>query len=350
MAFVASLTVAARGQASKRSGFLGAPVRGSAGRQPRSAVHAGAAVCEARPSSGARPAGPRKPKVLAIDMDGTLFNSKHEVSERNREALERAMESGVKVVFATGKTRASTRPLTRRMGLSSLPGVFLQGLVVYGPDEELHYERVLPDEVSERIIHMVEHRHTLVAYSNDHILTRKPNDYSYILAKFREPEPISVCSMDIRPGRQRFQRALAPAPPPHGVSLYDAVPHLPFHKMLVLDEPDAISRLRVEMEEAMEGHATCVQAMDNMLEILPLGASKGDGVERLIDLLGHSWDEVMALGDAENDLEMLERAGLGVAMGNAKDSIKARANAVTGTNDEDGVAQAIEEYILSFRD
>ena len=81
-------------------------------------------------------------------------------------------------------------------------------------------------------------------------------------------------------------------------------------------------------------------------QVLPKGASKAQGVSRVLPLLGVSWGEVLAAGDGENDLEMLEAAGWAVAMGNASGRVKAAANHVTATNDEDGLAAAVESFVL----
>jgi len=96
----------------------------------------------------------------------------------------------------------------------------------------------------------------------------------------------------------------------------------------------------------MEGRATLTTALTGMLEILPLGASKGDGVSKLLDILGVAAEDVMAMGDGENDVEMLEMAGWGVAMGNAGPHAREVADAVVASNDEDGVAEAINKYVL----
>lgn len=85
------------------------------------------------------------------------------------------------------------------------------------------------------------------------------------------------------------------------------------------------------------------------VQVLPLGASKGAGVEWLLNKMGYSVGQLMAMGDGENDLEMLEMAGWGVAMNNAGARLKAVADAVVSTNDEDGVAEAIESFVLAPR-
>jgi Cof subfamily protein (haloacid dehalogenase superfamily) len=104
--------------------------------------------------------------------------------------------------------------------------------------------------------------------------------------------------------------------------------------------------LRQQLAELIGERAALTQALTNSVEILPLGASKGAGVARLLADLGIDPQRVMAIGDAENDVEMLQLVGTGVAMGNAVARLKAVADHVVAGNDEDGVAEAIGRFVL----
>lgn len=120
-----------------------------------------------------------------------------------------------------------------------------------------------------------------------------------------------------------------------------------FHvqKVLFLGTPEGISTtLRPYWEKAIGERAGVVQGQPDMLELVPPATSKGRGVKMLLDHLCISPDEVMAIGDGENDIEMLQLASLGVAMANGAEKTKAVANVIGATNDEDGVAQAIYDY------
>ncbi|KAM3332240.1 hypothetical protein ACQJBY_027817 [Aegilops geniculata] len=104
------------------------------------------------------------------------------------------------------------------------------------------------------------------------------------------------------------------------------------------------STLRPYWTKAIEERAGVLQSQPDMLELVPPATSKGTGVKILLDHLCISPDEVMAIGDGENDIEMLELASLGVALANGAEKTKAVANVIGATNDEDGVAQAIYDY------
>jgi len=257
------------------------------------------------------------------------------ISNKTEEALAKVLEAGIHVMFATGKTRASAESLIKNLGISS-PGVFLQGLTVYNAEGSIIYQRLLPESVTFKAVDFLEKDYTLVAYSGNDIFTQRTNEYSDVLFRYREPAPKNV--HDVVPARDFI--------PSEGISIVEALDHVPIHKMLVIDEVHRIQELRPRLTEHLGNEATIVQALDTMLEILPIGASKGDGVERALSSIGVDWSEVVAVGDAENDREMLMRAGVGVAMGNAKADIKAIANEIVASNDEDGVVEAINRFVL----
>ncbi|RDX78357.1 Sugar phosphatase YidA, partial [Mucuna pruriens] len=116
-------------------------------------------------------------------------------------------------------------------------------------------------------------------------------------------------------------------------------------KMIFLDTDDRVANtLRPYWADATKGRASVVQAVPDTLEIVPLGTSKGNGVKVLLDHLGVTAKEIMAIGDGENDIEMLELASLGIALSNGSEKAKAVANVIGLSNDEDGAADAIYRY------
>ncbi|CAI0409538.1 unnamed protein product [Linum tenue] len=230
-------------------------------------------------------------KYIFCDMDGTLLNSKSQLSTTNANALKEAMSRGVKVVIATGKARPAVINILKTAGLAdkdgivleASPGVFLQGLLVYG-----------------------------------------------------------------RQGREIFRRNLDP-----GVcreaevmpSVEDLIAAADIQKMLFIDTADRVAtELRPYWSEAAGELANVVQAVPHMLEIVPVGTSKGSGIQILLDHLGVKAEEIMAIGDGENDIEMLQLAALGIALSNGVEKTKAVADVIGVSNDEDGVADAIYRY------
>lgn len=262
-------------------------------------------------------------QAIVIDMDGTLLNSHHQLSPRNEQALRRAIEQGITVIVATGKSRYSAVGIIEKLNLDT-PGVYLQGLAIYNADGSIRHERTLDPAVVRQVI-------------------EQTADGGYTLAFY--------CRDEIHLGRcrERWQQKLVSYHEPEGVPVEDLeafANQTPVNKAVIFCEEDVINDVRARIAAVVGDQAKLVQAVAEMLEVLPPGASKGEGVKRLLDDLSIDPAHVLALGDGENDIEMLRMAGIGAAMGNAVDAAKAAADVVVGTNDEDGVAQAVERFVL----
>ncbi|KAK9829817.1 hypothetical protein WJX72_008049 [[Myrmecia] bisecta] len=266
----------------------------------------------------------RKYDLIATDVDGTLCNSKHQLTSRTETAIRRAAALGVPTVVATGKAKGPwSKTILPRIGSPS-PGVFSQGLLVYGADGSLLYSECMDIDVAEDCIRFAEeHGLSLAAYTNDRIICAEQDEHTDRLIPYGEPVP-------------------EPVGP-----LRDVLQEVPIQKFIYICSQERLDKVRPAAEQLLGSRCHLTVALTGMLEVLPAGASKGRGLERLLKHLGIPAERVMAVGDGENDLEMLQMVGLGVAMGNAGEKVKSAANAVTATNDEDGLAQAIERYILS---
>jgi Cof subfamily protein (haloacid dehalogenase superfamily) len=261
-------------------------------------------------------------RLIAADIDGTLLNSQHQLSARNEQALRKAMAQGVGIVLATGKTQHSAVPLIQQLGLR-LPGVYVQGLLIAEPDGTVRYQRLLEPDLAHEVADLATSAGcSMVAYAGRRLLTNVRDAYTDVFIRYHEPTPEAFGSWG---------------------KLLD---ENPINKYIMVSTKERIDALRPEVEAHINGRATIVQALDYMLEILPLGGSKGDGVGRLLADLDVPAEQVLALGDGENDVEMLQLAGIGVAMANGMASAKQAADYVTASHDEDGVALAIERFVL----
>ncbi len=262
-------------------------------------------------------------QVIAVDIDGTLLNSNHELTERTEKALRTAMEKGVQVVLVTGKTRTSARSIIDKLGLTT-PGIFSQGLTVYNGDGSLRYQQVLDPDIIRRVLTFAEDRgFTAVAYSGNQLLMRAEHPVGTLLAQYHEPMP----------------DAIGP--------LQNILDEMPINKLILYGPEKRIKALRWQLSMQLNGSVTLTQAqIPEMLEVLPPGASKGAALKRLLKDMGIEPKHVLAIGDGENDLEMVALAGIGVAVGNAYDKLKETADHVVASNDEDGVAEAIERFVL----
>ncbi|XP_074286961.1 endoribonuclease YBEY, chloroplastic isoform X2 [Silene latifolia] len=270
-------------------------------------------------------------KYIFCDMDGTLLNSKSQISSANANAIREAMSRGVQVIIATGKARPGAINALKTVDLvgingvlsESSPGVFLQGLLIYGRQGREIFRRNLdPNICVEAFLYSREHQIPLVAFCSDRCLTL-----------FDHPLVDSLHSVYHEPKAETMP------------SIEDLLAAAEVQKLVFLDTPDRVTTtLRPFWSEASGDHAAVVQTVPDMLELVPHGTSKGNGVQLLLDHLGVTPNEIMAIGDGENDIEMLKLATLGVALSNGSDKTKAVADVIGVSNDEDGVADAIYRY------
>jgi len=276
-----------------------------------------------------------KIKALACDVDGTLLSTKHEFDARTAELIIEVVDNyGITFFPATGKSRAGALnsfgpPLATRLGTRS-PGVFLQGLIVYGRGGQIVYESTLSARAIEAIIQQAHEEDVeWVGYLGDRLIVERQTALTDSLTVYHEPRPELLSDVRAELGILEHET-------------------LAFNKMLVIHrDPAAISAMRPRYEQRMKPLGVVLtQAQADMLEMLPPGASKGDGVRRLLEHLELDAGELMAIGDAENDLEMLALARVGVAMGNGLPSVKKIATWVAPSNNELGVAAAIRKFIL----
>ncbi|KAL2318167.1 hypothetical protein Fmac_032043 [Flemingia macrophylla] len=262
---------------------------------------------------------------------GTLLNSKSQISSATVNALREASSRGVKIVIATGKARPAVINIFKMVDLAGndgivsefSPGVFVQGLLVYGRQgQEIFRSKLDPNICREACLYSLESKVPLVAFCEGRCLTL-----------FHDPLVDSLHTIYHEPKAE----------------VMPSVDHLlasaDIQKILFLDTDERVAdTIRPYWSDATKGRAAVVQAVPDMLEIVPLGTSKGNGVKLLLDHLGVTAKEIMAIGDGENDVEMLELASLGVALSNGSEKTKAVANVIGLSNDEDGVADAIYRY------
>lgn len=262
-------------------------------------------------------------KLIAVDLDGTLLNSKHKMSDRNKTAIKTAIEKGVQVVIATGKTRSSAVGLLEELGIKS-PGVFAQGLIIYNGDGSVRNRIVMDKNILRQIITFAEDRgFGVLAYSGDRIFTRRIDEIAEKIAEYGEPLAESVGA------------------------LQNILDNTEINKVILYGQESKIPALRWQLSKQLDGQIHLTRsAVQGIIEVLPANSSKGKAVMRVMKDLNIPPENTMAIGDGENDIEMLQAVGTSVAMGNAIQKLKDIASQVVGSNDEDGVAQAIEMFVI----
>ena len=263
-------------------------------------------------------------KLLAIDLDGTLLRSDHRLSERNRLAIRGAMQQGVEIVLATGKTRNSALELIEDLDINS-PGIFMQGLITYNGDGTVRRRHIMDKQIAQHVFALAElHSFRAIAYSDNRAFSLMPDEVSDRMTEYGEPEAELVASW------------------------HEVLNAIDINKIILYDAEDRVAVLREQIRESIGAYVHVTRAnIAGMLEVLPGNTSKGQSLKLLLEEMGIEPRNALAIGDGENDIEMLQAVGIGVAMGNAVQLLKDAASEIVPSNDDDGVAHAIEKFVIN---
>ena len=293
------------------------------------------------------------PKLIAIDMDGTLLDSEGHVSERNRAALRNAEEAGIEVVIATGRRHSFAMRVLRDLKLRHTNAlVSSNGTVIRTIGSELLHRSHMPLETARWLCqHVAEFRSTLVL-TFDTVGDDGEDTRGALVVE--DPEELYS---NIERWMQSNEAYIAHVPsledaldgdPPIQMMLCGPVDRMRQAEALLMEHP-LITPVGASTHPGAEIalHRTEYPGRDLcILDILPAGCSKASALERLAELRGISMLDVLAIGDNWNDLPMLEIAGQSVLMSNAPEALKELAGergwTIGHSNDEDGVAVAIE--------
>jgi Cof subfamily protein (haloacid dehalogenase superfamily) len=266
--------------------------------------------------------------LIAIDMDGTLLDSNHAVSPRVKQAIAAARAQGIRIVLATGRPFSGVEEYLEELGMNgegdyciTFNGAVIQNAAgtksvaetTLGYDDFLYCEQVARDIGVH--FHMLFERSMMTPNADISSHTVRDAYISRTPLMFRSVEQVD--------------------------------PAWRFRKFMMVDDAAVLDRAIARLPPELTQRYTVVKSAADFLEILHLDAGKGRALATLAAHLGVPGENIMAIGDQENDLVMLEFAGVAVAMGNAIDAVKAVADHVTTSNNEDGVAIAIERYALS---
>ncbi|MCS7464938.1 Cof-type HAD-IIB family hydrolase [Paenibacillus doosanensis] len=261
-------------------------------------------------------------KMLAIDIDDTLINEAKQITEGTRQALEEAMARGVTVTLATGRMYASAKQLAAQLELN-VPLITYNGsLVKNSGDGSILYEKAVPRDAANIIFEYCANNGLhLQTYYDDVLYVQEDND------KIKAYAELSRIPYTVYPN-------------------FGELADKPASKLLIIDDPARLDEVAKELRSLIPGQIHITKSKPHFLEIINCEGTKGDALRYLAGQFGYDMSEVIAVGDGSNDREMLEAAGLGVAMGNAAASLKQIADYVTLSNNEDGVKHVVDKFIL----
>ncbi len=265
-----------------------------------------------------------QPKLIAFDLDGTLLRDDLSLSPRVARAITEAQQSGVKITLASGRGFPALKPWVERLHITS-PVIGYQGATIIDPlSEQVMYEHPFPRELLAELAEFARERGlSLTVYIHDEIyVERKRHSNAFYDKWFGLPV--------------------------HLVSDLASLPGDPI-KFLITATPDELDALQPQVEARFGWKMQIVSSYPLFLEGLASGVTKGRALAWVARYLGIAQAETMAIGDSGNDVEMLAWAGIGVAMGNASSAALAAADVVVPSVDEDGVAVAVEQFVLQER-
>lgn len=262
-------------------------------------------------------------RLLAVDLDDTLLNEKSEVSEANKRAIQEAVARGVIVTIATGRMFESAQKIAGEIGLD-VPLIAYNGALVESAiSEEVLMKTCVDEDAAAAVLDMFREKGWYIQlYRNDTLYVDTATD-------------------DTRDYERRVKTK--------AVEIGDELYRNPqdILKMLAVNDADKLDYVEEVVQTTFRGKVFAPRSRPRLLEIVNAKVNKGEALRFVAEKFGIKREEVMAIGDSNNDVAMLEYAGIGIAMANASDRVKEVAQAITASNEEDGVAKAIEQYILA---
>ena len=269
-----------------------------------------------------------KYKLLVLDVDGTLLNEDKNISKRTLSALLKVQQMGVRIVLASGRPTYGLMPIAKALELGLYGGFILSYngcQIIDARNGQVLFERRINPEMLPYIEKKAaKNNFALFTYHDDTLLTSQPDNVHV-----------------------REEAALNNLKIIEESEFSTAIDFAPCKCMLVSDDEEALVNLESHWKKRLDGVLDVFRSENYFLEVVPCSIDKANTLSVLLEQLEVKRDEVMAIGDGVCDVAMIQLAGMGIAMGNSVDSVKICADYITDTNENDGLAQAVEKLILA---
>ena len=264
-------------------------------------------------------------KVLVLDIDGTLTNSKKEITKETKEAIWGVIERGHKVMLASGRPTPGMRRYEEELELAKYGGYLLSfngARIVDCASGDIIYQRTIPASTVAKLYYYAKEQNCgIITYLGDTVLSGFEPDEYIILEAGINGLPVQVV--------EDF---------PHFVDFE-------VNKCLMTAPPEKAERIEKDLQEKYGDRLSVYRSEPFFIEIMPKDVNKATSLSRVLPVVGATKEDAICCGDGYNDISMIEYAGLGVAMGNAQEAVKQAADYITKTNDEDGLVQVIDEFM-----
>lgn len=263
-----------------------------------------------------------KYKLIALDVDGTLLNDQYVLTEQTKQTIREVHEAGSEIVLCTGRAPASTLPILQELGLEGT-------MITHNGAATVH-----ADERGQTLVHefsfSLEAIHPMLDYARrEGIHFDVCTPFNMYIERIGEYEKQMYKKFLINPKLVTDVAELG----------------LPIVKFTLFSQPEVLDRVQREWDEQkLYGDLRMIRSGDLFIDVMSAEANKGNALRALAESLAIDSGEIMAIGNYYNDLEMMAYAGLGIAVDNSPEDVKASANAITASNNEDGVHEAILKY------
>lgn len=269
-------------------------------------------------------------KILVLDIDGTLTNSKKEITPATKAAIREMLEQGHKVILASGRPTPGMRRFEKELELEKYGGYLLSfngGKIVECRTGEIIYQRILSNSILPSLYRFAkENQCGLITYLGDEVLSAfQPDEYVQLETRINGM-PTRIVD--------------------HFVEFVD----FDINKCLLTAPVEKAPQLEARLREMYAGVASVYRSEAFFIEVMPENVDKATSLEQMLESLGVARENVICCGDGFNDISMIKFAGLGVAMENAKPEVKQAADYITASNDKDGVAEVIRKFVLGSED
>ncbi|MBO6283708.1 MAG: Cof-type HAD-IIB family hydrolase [Pseudobutyrivibrio sp.] len=269
-------------------------------------------------------------KLLAVDMDGTLFNDDKTISKENLEAITELLDAGHVFAFDTGRPNHALREILSVYDEFKRDNVYIlghQGIIgtKFDSDEALFGDYLNNDDAREVIAEVLRLGFTCVTFDAEHIYTFNDNWFIESYKKLSGEQLVYLNSVDDLKGKN-------------------------ITKLIAIDydHPENLQAFKDDHEAVYGDRFESFFSHYAFLEYIKKGTGKGDGVKKLAGLTGISIDDVITVGDERNDISMVEAAGIGVAVANAREELKAVADYVTENDNNNGaIAEVIHKFVIN---
>ena len=264
-------------------------------------------------------------KLVAVDLDGTLLDDNKEIDEDTLTSIRQGTSKGVYFVFSSGRPLITQRRFYDKIKID-MPVIACNGAVIAYPsiDNIIINEHFKKDILIDLVNYFNGNNKSFIAWSNNILYCNKINEYTTSYHDACKHANVKV----------------------NLIEDYNHFYNLDVNKLIVIDKSENIQLFLKDVKEDIKDKCSYFTSQSYFLEFVPYGIDKGVALKKLANYLGVKQKEVIAIGDGANDLSMIEYAALGVAMGNASDYVKEKADFITSDNNHQGIKEVLDKFVL----